>query len=117
MGLRPTERDEKRRVLWQLLFLCNEPSPFCHSERSEESAVRHSGAPNLKVYSHLSLCHPDLRFPGRIEIFFDGAKRLTISRVAEDFKRVVEEPVLRLPKEPRRCLSADALQSFPATNY
>jgi hypothetical protein len=34
------------------------PFPFCHSERSEESAVRLSGAPNLEVYSHLSLWHP-----------------------------------------------------------
>ena len=31
--------------------------------------------------------------------------------------RAVEEPVLSLPKEPRRCFLADAIRSFPTTNY
>jgi hypothetical protein len=37
------------------------PSPICDSERSEESAVRHSGARNLKFYNQLFRCHPKAR--------------------------------------------------------
>jgi hypothetical protein len=40
-----------------------------------------------------------------------------IYRITLGLWRAVEEPVLSLPKEPRRCLLADALPSFPATNY
>jgi hypothetical protein len=58
MGLRHLS-DEKRRIPWQQPFALQQPIPFCHSERSEESAVRLSGAPNLLVCNHLPPCHPD----------------------------------------------------------
>ena len=44
-----------------------QPSPFVIPSEGEESAVRHSGAPNLEFYNHFSFVIPsvarDLRFP------------------------------------------------------
>jgi hypothetical protein len=60
-----------RAVLWQQSYAYNDPllfvippAPACRGSAAdlsrravEESAVRHSGAPNLPVYNYLSLCH------------------------------------------------------------
>jgi hypothetical protein len=43
---------------WQQPSPFQPPSPICHSERSEESAVRPSGAPHLPFYNHSPLVIP-----------------------------------------------------------
>jgi hypothetical protein len=67
---------EKRRVLWQLPFLYNNPLLFV-IPRAARNLLCAFRAPNLELYSHLYFCHPacpgvqwDLRFHVPVEMFF-----------------------------------------------
>src|ERR1700741_4495775 len=89
-------RTNNRAIPWQPSYAYNDPLLFVIPSEAEESAVRHSGAPDLPVYNYC------LSF--------------VADRSASQICR--EQRVLSSEAEgPRRFLLADAHQSFPATNY
>jgi len=79
----------------------NRCSFLCHPERSR--GICGSTDPSWKCFSTE---RRDPRFYGPfVEMFFDGASASQSYCVQKGLSRGVEEPVLSLPKEPRRCTS------------
>ena len=50
---RVPRRPNNRAIPWQQSFAYNDPLLFVIPSEAEDSAVRHSGAPNLPVYNYL----------------------------------------------------------------
>jgi hypothetical protein len=86
--------------------------------------VRHSGAPDLPVYTYLPFVILRACDFIRSFVFFatpaDGSQppqqNRHPERSASQIYRI-PEGLWRAAEGPRRCLLADALASFPATNY